>query len=185
MKQILLIGVLILSACAVRAQMPVVAPSTDMQLALNHVEQMNNMVQTYQTMVNVKDGIDKGIDAVEKVNTKLTTIREVQEIATRSAACINRIKKVYQMITEMKVDVRYTTDLIQMCSQTTRQCVDVTAYGAKVFSDRFLRMSDAERLAETRKVLDDLDKLVSKVNYINVQANAIKFNNDMINSYIR
>ena len=73
------------------------APSLELQEAMNHAEQLQQMVQTYQTMVNVKDGINKGIDAVEKVNNKLATIRDVQEIATRSAACVGRIKQVYEM----------------------------------------------------------------------------------------
>ena len=105
------------------------------------------------------EGIDKGIDAVEKVNNKLATIREVQEIATRSAACINRIRKVYDMISKMDLGVRQTTDLLQMCNRATRDCIDVTAYGAKIFSNNFLKMNDAERLTETRKVLDDIDKI--------------------------
>ncbi len=54
---------------------------------------------------------------------------------------------------------------------------------AQVFSDRFLVMSDAERLAETRKVLDDLDRLNSQVSYIDVQAKAIKYNSEMLNTY--
>ena len=137
------------------------------------------MVQTYQTMVNVKDGINKGIDAVEKVNNKLATIRDVQEIATRSAACVGRIKQVYEMIGNLRLDVQYTTRLVDLCNQVTR----VTAYGAQVFSDRFLVMSDAERLAETRKVLDDLDRLNSQVSYIDVQAKAIKYNSEMLNTY--
>ena len=151
----------------VQAQVAVVAPSLELQEAMNHAEQLQQMVQTYQTMVNVKDGINKGIDAVEKVNNKLATIRDVQEIATRSAACVGRIKQVYEMI----------------CNQVTRECIDVTAYGAQVFSDRFLVMSDAERLAETRKVLDDLDRLNSQVSYIDVQAKAIKYNSEMLNTY--
>ena len=81
----------------VQAQVAVVAPSLELQEAMNHAEQLQQMVQTYQTMVNVKDGINKGIDAVEKVNNKLATIRDVQEIATRSAACVGRIKQVYEM----------------------------------------------------------------------------------------
>ena len=44
-------------------------------------------------------------------------------------------------------------------------------------------MSDAERLAETRKVLDDLDRLNSQVSYIDVQAKAIKYNSEMLNTY--
>ena len=140
-------------------------------------------VQTYQTMVNVKDGINKGIDAVEKVNNKLATIRDVQEIATRSAACVGRIKQVYEMIGNLRLDVQYTTSLVDLCNQVTRECIDVTAYGAQVFSDRFLVMSDAERLAETRKVLDDLDRLNSQVSYIDVQAKAIKYNSEMLNTY--
>ena len=55
----------------VQAQVAVVAPSLELQEAMNHAEQLQQMVQTYQTMVNVKDGINKGIDAVEKVNNKL------------------------------------------------------------------------------------------------------------------
>ena len=78
-----------------QAQMVVAAPSLEVQEALNHVEQMQQAVQTYQTMMGVKQGIDKTVDAVEKVNSKLATIREVQEIATRSAACVKRIQQVY------------------------------------------------------------------------------------------
>ena len=74
----------------VQAQVAVVAPSLELQEAMNHAEQLQQMVQTYQTMVNVKDGINKGIDAVEKVNNKLATIRDVQEIATRSACGLLR-----------------------------------------------------------------------------------------------
>ena len=167
MTRILLAGLFMLGWGVVQAQVAVVAPSLELQEAMNHAEQLQQMVQTYQTMVNVKDGINKGIDAVEKVNNKLATIRDVQEIATRSAACVGRIKQVYEMI----------------CNQVTRECIDVTAYGAQVFSDRFLVMSDAERLAETRKVLDDLDRLNSQVSYIDVQAKAIKYNSEMLNTY--
>ena len=70
-----------------QAQMVVTAPSLEVQEAMNHVEQMQQAVQTYQTMMGVKQGIEKTVDAVEKVNSKLATVREVQEIATRSAAC--------------------------------------------------------------------------------------------------
>ena len=167
MKRILLAGLFILGWGVAQAQVAVVAPSLELQEAMNHAEQLQQMVQTYQTMVNVKDGINKGIDAVEKVNNKLATIRDVQEIATRSAACV----------------VQYTTSLVDLCNQVTRECIDVTAYGAQVFSDRFLVMSDAERLAETRKVLDDLDRLNSQVSYIDVQAKAIKYNSEMLNTY--
>lgn len=79
--------------------------------------------------------------------------------------------------------MQYTTSLVDLCNQVTRECIDVTAYGAQVFSDRFLVMSDAERLAETRKVLDDLDRLNSQVSYIDVQAKAIKYNSEMLNTY--
>ena len=183
MKRILLAGLFILGWGVSQAQVAVVAPSLELQEAMNHAEQLQQMVQTYQTMVNVKDGINKGIDAVEKVNNKLATIRDVQEIATRSAACVGRIKQVYEMIGNLRLDVQYTTSLVDLCNQVTRECIDVTAYGAQVFSDRFLVMSDAERLAETRKVLDDLDRLNSQVSYIDVQAKAIKYNSEMLNTY--
>ena len=183
MKRILLAGLFILGWGVAQAQVAVVAPSLELQEAMNHAEQLQQMVQTYQTMVNVKDGINKGIDAVEKVNNKLATIRDVQEIATRSAACVGRIKQVYEMIGNLRLDVQYTTSLVDLCNQVTRECIDVTAYGAQVFSDRCLVMSDADRLAETRKVLDDLDRLNSQVSYIDVQAKAIKYNSEMLNTY--
>ena len=169
MKRILLAGLFILGWGVAQAQVAVVAPSLELQEAMNHAEQLQQMVQTYQTMV--------------KVNNKLATIRDVQEIATRSAACVGRIKQVYEMIGNLRLDVQYTTSLVDLCNQVTRECIDVTAYGAQVFSDRFLVMSDAERLAETRKVLDDLDRLNSQVSYIDVQAKAIKYNSEMLNTY--
>ena len=81
-----------------QAQMVVTAPSLEVQEAMNHVEQMQQAVQTYQTMMGVKQGIEKTVDAVEKVNSKLATVREVQEIATRSATCVKRIQQVYAKI---------------------------------------------------------------------------------------
>lgn len=165
-------------------QLVVTAPSLEIQEAANHVESMQQAVQTYETMVNVREGINKGIDAVEKVNSKLKTIREVQDIATRSAACISRIKQVYEMISKMDLTAQQTTMLLQMCNQATRECVNISAYGAKVFTNNFLRMSDAERLNETRKVLDDIDRLLMRTSYINTQARAMKFNNQLINAYI-
>lgn len=185
MKRIIFLGILILVAGASRAQIAVVAPSLEMQEALNHAEQIQHMAQTYQTMVNVRDGISKGIDAVEKVNRKLTTIREVQEIATRSERCIRRIQRVYEKISVLELEPRYMTSLLQMCTSTTRDCINVTAYGAKVFSDDFLKLSDSERLAETRKMLNDIDKLLARVNYIDTQAKSIEFNQKMINAYIQ
>ena len=161
--------------------MVVTAPSLEVQEAMNHVEQMQQAVQTYQTMMGVKQGIEKTVDAVEKVNSKLATVREVQEIATRSAACVKRIQQVYAKISAMKV----TTNLLSLCSQTTRECVNITAYGAKIFTSNFLRMSDAERLNETRQVLDNIDKLLARVNYINLQADAVKFNNQLLNAYFK
>ena len=146
---------------------------------MNHVEQMQQAVQTYQTMMGVKQGIEKTVDAVEKVNSKLSTVREVQEIATRSAACVKRIQQVYAKISAMKVDRRYTTNLLSLCSQTTRECVNITAYGAKIFTSNFLRMS------ETRQVLDNIDKLLARVNYINLQADAVKFNNQLLSAYFK
>ena len=151
-------------AAQVQAQMVVTAPSLEVQEAMNHVEQMQQAVQTYQTMMGVKQGIEKTVDAVEKVNSKLATVREVQEIATRSATCVKRIQQVYA---------------------TTRECVNITAYGAKIFTSNFLRMSDAERLNETRQVLDNIDKLLARVNYINLQADAVKFNNQLLNAYFK
>ena len=56
-----------------QAQMVVTAPSLEVQEAMNHVEQMQQAVQTYQTMMGVKQGIEKTVDAVEKVNSKLAT----------------------------------------------------------------------------------------------------------------
>ena len=143
-------------AAQVQAQMVVTAPSLEVQEAMNHVEQMQQAVQTYQTMMGVKQGIEKTVDAVEKVNSKLATVREVQEIATRSAACVKRIQQVYAKISAMKV-----------------------------FTSKFLRMSDAERLNETRQVLDNIDKLLARVNYINLQADAVKFNNQLLNAYFK
>ena len=168
-------------AAQVQAQMVVTAPSLEVQEAMNHVEQMQQAVQTYQTMMGVKQGIEKTVDAVEKVNSKLATVREVQEIATR----VKRIQQVYAKISAMKVDRRYTTNLLSLCSQTTRECVNITAYGAKIFTSNFLRMSDAERLNETRQVLDNIDKLLARVNYINLQADAVKFNNQLLNAYFK
>lgn len=185
MKRLFLIFAVICGIAQVQAQMVVTAPSLEVQEALNHVEQMQQAVQTYQTMMGVKQGIDKTVDAVEKVNSKLATIREVQEIATRSAACVKRIRQVYDKISAMKVDQRYTTNLLSLCSQTTRECVNVTAYGAKIFTSNFLRLSDAERLNETRQVLDNIDKLLARVNYINLQADAVKFNNQLLNAYFK
>lgn len=167
------------------AQMAVVAPSTDMQLALNHAEQIQSMAQSYQTMVGVKEGIDKGIDAMEKINNKLTTIREVQDIGIRSAACIRKLQRIYNMISAMELDTRYTTGLLEMCNQTVRDCVNVTAYGTKVFAPGFLKMNDADRLAETRQVLDKVDKLLGRANFIDSQARAIDFNQKMLKSYVR
>lgn len=46
-------------------------------------------------------------------------------------------------------------------------------------------MSDAERLNETRQVLDNIDKLLARVNYINLQADAVKFNNQLLNAYFK
>ncbi|MCM1302065.1 MAG: hypothetical protein NC250_01015 [Alistipes senegalensis] len=184
MKRTVLLMVAVLVAGTVRGQMAVVAPSLETQVALNHVEQIQQAVQTYETMVGVKAGIDKGIDAVEKVNSKLTTIREVQEVADRSARCIRRIERVYKKLGDMEPGLRGITDLMTQCNQVARDCINVTAYGAKVFSPGFLRMSDAERLNETRRVLDDLDKLAARVNYIDTQANAIRFNHEMMNAYL-
>ena len=62
---------------------------------------------------------------------------------------------------------------------------NITAYGAKIFTSNFLRMSDAERLNETRQVLDNIDKLLARVNYINLQADAVKFNNQLLNAYFK
>ena len=125
------------------------------------------------------NGHVKGFPNVPDVELPLNA----QEIATRSAACVGRINQVYEMIGNLRLDVQYTTSLVDLCNQVTRECIDVTAYGAQVFSDRFLVMSDAERLAETRKVLDDLDRLNSQVSYIDVQAKAIKYNSEMLNTY--
>lgn len=185
MKRLFLIIAVMCGAAQVQAQMVVSAPSLEVQEALNHVETMQQAVQTYETMMGVKQGIEKTVDAVEKVNSKLATVREVQEIATRSAACVKRIQWVYDKISKMKVDRRYTTTLLSLCTQTTRECVNVTAYGAKIFTSNFLRLSDAERLNETRQVLDNIDKLLARVNYINLQADAVKFNQEMLNAYIR
>lgn len=169
----------------VDAQVAVVAPSLETQVALNHVEQIQQAVQTYETMLGVKQGIDQGLDVIEKVNSKLTTVRDVQNIATRSAACIRHIERIYEKIAALEVDSRYVVDLMTQCNQATRECVNITAYGAKIFSDNFLKMSDAERLNETRQVLSDIDRLLAQVNYINTQANAIKFNNQMLNANFR
>lgn len=168
------------------AQIAVVSvPTLEWQEAANHVESMQQAIQTYQTMVEVQRGIDKGIEAVEKVNGKLTAIRDVQAVATRSAACIKRIRTVYDSISAMKLEPRYITSLLLQCTQVTRDCVNVTAYGSKIFSNNFLRMNDAERLQETRHVLDEIDRLISRVNYIDFQARAIEFNHKMLNAYIR
>ena len=51
-------------AAQVQAQMVVTAPSLEVQEAMNHVEQMQQAVQTYQTMMGVKQGIEKTVDAV-------------------------------------------------------------------------------------------------------------------------
>lgn len=184
MKRMFLFVALFFVTAHVRAQMVVSVPSLEIQEATNHVEQMQQAVQTYRTMMEVQQSVQKGIDAVEKVNNKLTTIREVQEIVSRSAACIRRIQQIYDKISGMKLDSRYTTELLSMCNQATRECVNVTAYGAQIFTDNFLRMSDAERLNETRRTLDHIDQLLARVNYVNVQADAIKFNNEMINAYL-
>ena len=65
------------------------------------------------------------------------------------------------------VDRRYTTNLLSL-SQTTRESAfNITAYGAKKSLRAIPRMSDAERLNETRQVLDNIDKLLARVNYIN------------------
>jgi len=183
MKRTILFLAAAFAVVTARAQMAVVAPSLETQVAANHVEQIQQAVQTYETMIGVKEGIDKGIDAVEKVNSRLTTIREVQEVADRSALCIRRIELVYKKLGNLEVDVRSVTDLMTQCNQATRDCINVTAYGAKIFSPGFLRMNDAERLNETRRVLDELDKLVARVNYIDTQANAIRFNHEMMNAY--
>ena len=91
MKRILLAGLFILGWGVAQAQVAVVAPSLELQEAMNHAEQLQQMVQTYQTMVNVKDGINKGIDAVEKVNNKLATIRDVQD-----SDPVGRVRGAYQ-----------------------------------------------------------------------------------------
>lgn len=182
MKRLFLIAGL-LWGIQTQAQLAVTAPVLETTTILNHVEQMQQAVQSYQTMVNVQAGIDKGIDAVEKVNNKLTTIRDVQEIANRSALCVKRIQKTFQMVSDMKLDVPSTTSLLSACNQCTRDCMNLSAYGAKIFTNNFLKMSDKERLDETRRLLDDMDTLLAKVGYINTQAKAIKFNNEMINAY--
>ena len=187
MKNFLLIiaGCWCLGLQPLTAQVAIVsAPSLEWQEAANHVESMRQAVQTYQTMVEVQRGIDKGIDAVEKINSKLTAIRDVQAIVSRSARCIKHIEKVYNAISDMKLQPRYITELLSQCTQVSRECVEVTAYGSKIFANNFLRMNDAERLQETRHVLDEIDKLVSRVNYIDFQARAIEFNNKMLNAYI-
>ncbi len=183
MKKVFLIAALAFAVRSVQAQMAVVAPSLETQVAANHVEQIQQAVQTYETMVGVKESIDKGIDVIEKVNSKLTTIREVQEVANRSALCIRRIERIYAKLAALQVDSRYITDLMIQCNQTTRDCINVTAYGAKVFSPGFLKMNDAERLNETRHVLDEIDKLLARVSYVDTQVDAIEFNNRMMNAY--
>ncbi len=185
MKKILLFVAATFALRSVQAQMAVVAPSLETQVALNHVEQIQQAVQSYETMVDMKQSIDKSIDAVEKVNSRLMTIREVQEVANRSALCIRRIERIYSKLSAMQVDSRYVTDLMIQCNQMTRDCVNVTAYGAKVFSPGFLKMNDAERLNETRHVLDEIDKLLARVSYVDTQVNAIEFNNEMMNAYFR
>lgn len=183
MKKVLLFVALAFVSRSVQAQMAVVAPSLETQVAANHVEQIQQAVQTYETMVGVKESIDKGIDVIEKINGKLMTIREVQEVANRSALCIRRIERIYAKLAALQVDSRYITDLMIQCNQTTRDCINVTAYGAKVFSPGFLKMNDAERLNETRHVLDEIDKLLARVSYVDTQVNAIEFNGRMMNAY--
>ena len=51
MKRILLAGLFILGWGVAQAQVAVVAPSLELQEAMNHAEQLQQMVQTYQTMV--------------------------------------------------------------------------------------------------------------------------------------
>ena len=183
MKRTILFLAAAFAVVTAQAQMAVVAPSLETQVAANHVEQIQQAVQTYETMVGVKESIDKGIDVIEKVNSKLTTIREVQEVANRSALCIRRIERIYAKLAALQVDSRYITDLMIQCNQTTRDCINVTAYGAKVFSPGFLKMNDAERLNETRHVLDEIDKLLARVSYVDTQVNAIEFNGRMMNAY--
>ena len=139
MKRILLAGLFILGWGVAQAQVAVVAPSLELQEAMNHAEQLQQMVQTYQTMVNVKDGINKGIDAVEKVNNKLATIRDVQEIATRSAACVGRIKQVYEMIGNLRLDVQYTTSLVDLCNQPSRRYIRASPGDARMYRRDGLR----------------------------------------------
>lgn len=185
MKRLLILGLALLTTMQLRAQLAVTAPTLEVSTALNHIEQMQQAVQTYQTIAGVEQGIAKTIEAVEKVNNQLMTVRDVQEIATRSALCINRIQKTYNMISSMKLDLRSTTELLGQCNQCTRECVGLTAYGSKIFTNNFLKMNDKDRLDETRRLLDEIDKLLSRVGYISTQAKAIEFNNQMINAYIR
>ena len=50
MKRILLAGLFILGWGVAQAQVAVVAPSLELQEAMNHAEQLQQMVQTYQTV---------------------------------------------------------------------------------------------------------------------------------------
>ena len=59
MKRLFLIFAVMCGAAQVQAQMVVTAPSLEVQEAMNHVEQMQQAVQTYQTMMGVKQGIEK------------------------------------------------------------------------------------------------------------------------------
>ena len=49
MKRILLAGLFMLGWGVVQAQVAVVAPSLELQEAMNHAEQLQQMVQTYPT----------------------------------------------------------------------------------------------------------------------------------------
>lgn len=185
MKQLLVLGFILLATTHLHAQWAVTAPTLEASTALNHIEQMQQAAQTYQTITGVEQGIAKSVEAIEKVNNQLTTVRDVQEIATRAALCVNHIQKTYDMISAMKLDLNSTTELLGQCNQCTRECVGLTAYGSKIFTDSFLKMNDKDRLDETRRLLDEIDKLLSRTRYIGTQAKAIQFNNEMINAYIR
>lgn len=183
MKRLLFLAALVCSLQA-QAQWAVSAPVLETTTVLNHVESMQQAAQTYQSIMNVQQGIEKTIENIEKVNSYLTTIHQVQEVANKSGACINRIRKTYDMVTNMKLDVQSTTALLEQCNQCARECVTLSAYGSKIFTDKFLKMSDKDRLDETRQLLDDIDKLLGKVNYVGYQAKAVQFNNQMIKAYI-
>lgn len=184
-KKILIVIFILLTVILVNAQWTVVAPTLEAQEAINHAENMAKTAESITTLNSIYGAMDKTLEYLDKVNSVVNTAVEVREIVEQYEHCLNRVQTISKQLKNMpNLDVGVMASCMGQLAMTSSYAMTLMTRTTQLVSSNIFKMSDADRFAEIRAVMQKLNELSAQIEMVYYKAQSAVFQKEMSDTYI-